>query len=265
MAQALNRAAMRDRIRRVYLGITPPIDPQGGTGVPVPGAQVGDAPTQRPDPSNAVLNDCIELAITDLNRKCDFNENRVESFAVAGVPAGTRGPVWIDLQNIAGNGVLRDIRRVVWSDATHPSILLQATNWQTQDRLLSPVERIPAGLPNAYQLQGWQLGLSPAPSADGSLAFLFGTSPFGPASDTDIIHQLPVDFHEIAFLGAAIRSLSRIAEDQEAKAKMEMLIPQWTVGLSEIMIWKNGGLLSRQPSFGFASYRVGIGLRRNRR
>jgi len=265
MAIALNRAQIRDRVRRVYLGITPPIDPQPGTGAPVPGAQAGDAPTQRPDPSNAVLNDCLEMAVADLCRKCDYHENRVEAFPVAAYPAGFSGPAWVGLQEFLGSANLRDIKRVVWTDSTHPPTLLQGTSWQTRDRLQQPQEAVPCGLPVFYLLQGYELGLLPAPTAAGTLSMLLGTSPYGPVTDQDILRQLPVDFHEVVFVGAAIRSLSRIAEDAEAQAKLSTLVPVWLTGVGEVMTYKNGALRAQQPSFGFASYRVGAGLRRNRR
>jgi len=266
MATALNRAQIRDRVRRIYLGITPPIDPQPTTGLPVPGAHPGDAPQQRPDPSNAVLNDCLELSIQDLNRKCDYNENRVDSFPVSAVEATYRGPLFLSLQHFGGDGVTRNIRRVVWTDSAGiPPRILEATSWQRQDRLHAVSESSPPGLPQFYLLEQWELGIFPPPAQAGTLSMLMGNSPFGPGSDVDTIHQLPVDFHEVVYLGTAIRSLQRISEDAEARAKLQMITPQWGVGIGEIIAWKNQALLSNQPTFGFASYRVGSGLRRNRR
>jgi hypothetical protein len=134
-----------------------------------------------------------------------------------------------------------------------------------QDRLQQVIESTLAGLPQFYLIEAWQLLIIPAPQNAGTLSMLMGDSPYAPAADNDTINQLPVDFHEVIYLGTAIRSLSRISEDAEARAKLSALVPQWETGIMEVTNWKNRQLYSNQLSIGFASYRVGSGLRRNRR
>src|SRR5215471_15577234 len=85
------------------VGITPPIDPQPGTGVPVPGAAEGDLPPGIPDPSNEVINDCLERVISMLNLHLGYH---VDTGITVDVPAasGSYGIQWLPMATMGDFG-----------------------------------------------------------------------------------------------------------------------------------------------------------------
>jgi len=79
------------------MGITPPIDVQPGTGAPVAGAIAGDLPPGYPDPSNEVINDCIEYVVSTLNMHLGYHVEPGVTLSVPAVASTFYGIQWLSM------------------------------------------------------------------------------------------------------------------------------------------------------------------------
>jgi len=251
----LNRASLRDAIRRDKLRITPPIDT--GTGI------AGAVPPNRPDPSNQVLNDCISNALAKINRRVGFN-------TVVNVPLTvpvtfTNGPQEINLSaQIPPAYSLNDISRVFWTPTGSPvGKVLEATLWQTEDRRRWDSINYPPSMPERYYTDSYSLFLLPGSSGGGTLSLYIGQGILSPQNDGDFITLLSIDCQDVIVTACAVEWLLQNPEDAEQAAKLQTWGTELQVGVEELLNWKNSFNQKAQQSIGFLTYRTGVSSRRN--
>jgi hypothetical protein len=252
----LNRAQARDFIRR-EIGITPPIDT--GTG------NAGDAPANRPDPTNAILNQCIWTSIEQVNRRIGFAETTSIQYPVAAQT--TLGPTSIPLQNIlsASSNLINDVRRAAWNGGVGDVQVLEAWTSDDMDKSGYQYDNMGPAVPQRFWVRAYTLFLSPAPASAGTLNLYAGMGVLPPISDSDYIQQLPESYQDIVWRGAAVKWLETCTQDSEAQARLQAIAPLfYQQGLDELMTWKMGVNKPQTFSFGYRSYRRGPGLRSNK-
>jgi hypothetical protein len=193
----LNLAQGRDAIRRM-LGITPPADMNAGP----PGA----VPSDWPEPTNLVLNQCVGFAIQEINRQSEHHNTTSLCVPVAAQTA--YGPFSVPLSTIVGTvgNIVNDIQRVSWHGGKD-SILLVASSFTDLDRVNNQYDNAAPSTPQYYFVKEYSLCLTPAPDHAGTLHIYAGTGILAPLTDSDYIDQLPFDYQEIVWLGAAVKWL----------------------------------------------------------
>ncbi len=266
MAQILTRAELRDRCRRQYLGITPPVD-SGGV--------IGAAPTYSPDPSNPVLNDCIDAAISTVNDAAKLTANTAVAVPVAATTLQW-GPTEIDIKDLgdAGRNGLNDIKRCVWNDGTNPPWPMKATTFEKWDQQNASSlfgygctldAMPPMQWPRWYYIAGnYKLFIFPSPTVGGTLQMYVGTSILSPLGDSDYIEGLPADYNVDICLGAAVMWYRSRTDDTNAQAKLTNYNPMWAGAVNKIVAWYNGQLQDFQASLTLMTNRRQHGLHKVR-
>jgi hypothetical protein len=258
MAQLMTRPEFRDAIRR-DLQIVPPID----TGVP--GTVPGQQPTNAPNPTNAQINQCIQQAISDINRFSGFHVNQITT-TVPAVDSSTLGPYGTSMLSLGTmSGSVNDIRRVLWtpSDPTGVPQLLFPVNRNALDRgEVSTYYNVAPGMPQMWYIEGYALYITPAPSMAGTLTLTAGTGVLGLQGETDTLDQCPADLQYVVEYQAVVRLSKLSTMDIEAKERAQMFGEDAAIGMRQFAAWIEGQSGVVQPTLGFQSYRGGYGTRR---
>src|SRR4029453_19138201 len=158
----LTRAEIRDAVRRL-VGLIPPIDPQPATNAPVPGAVVGQVPPAFPDPSNVMLDQCLEFVLSDLNLTLNFRVEHSTLTALPAMPADFTGIQWLPMTTLPTfDGAGDTILGVTYSSqvARIVRVLTPVTrsDWQrNRSDTLYPLAV--ASIPNHYIVEGYELGV----------------------------------------------------------------------------------------------------------
>ena len=250
----LNLAQGRDFIRR-SIGITPPVDT--GTGLS------GAAPANRPDPTNAVLNQCVWTSAEQINRLIGFSETTCIQYPVAAQKS--YGPLAIPLSGVLSpsSNMINDIRRCAWNDGTGANIqVLEPITSDDMDKTGYQYDNYQPATPQRYWVRAYTLFISPAPASAGTVNMYAGMGVLPPISDSDYIQQLPESYQDILWRGAAVMWLETRTQDSQSAALLAVMGPKfYQIGIQELMTWKMGVNKSQTFSFGCRSYRRGPGTR----
>lgn len=240
---ALNRAQLRERIRRDRLGIVTPIEMNLST------AAEGDAPTYQPDPSNNVINAAIEEALSEINGDIFFSGS--SGMIPIVVAAQTTGPYYqIDLQtaitSYTGTAQINNVSHAQWTPDDGNATRLIAKSFRELDRDRGDWMNAPVGVPQNYIIDSYNLYIYPAPSSAGTLNLMTGLSMLSPVDDTDTIGQLPADYHPTIMDMAAVRCIRTMIGNIEMQARLPILVPQIIEGKRLIRRWYISQMQDRQ-------------------
>jgi len=260
MALPLTRAALRDAIR-MRLGITPPSmkDPSSADYAQTAGL----FPTWAAWPSNAEINEALEEATRVINQRCAFRLNTSLTVTVPASPASFRGALSVDLTGITANGrepgSINEIQRVHFTDSLGtPAPPLLPLSRTTIDNLRWQIDNQVPAPPQQYWIEGYALNLYPAPNLAGTLQVIAGTAIVGFVTDTDVIEQLPSDYHIVWADFAAAELAGRNAQNVEYQGIAQRCNQKAESGILAILTWKNGEInQGEQPSIGVRTYRRG--------
>ena len=230
----LTLAQFRDDVRR-KLQVTPIYD---NTGNP---ADIGAQPLGQADPSNVILNNAINEGIDAINRVVRVGRMMNLYQSVGAAPVTTRGPFYVDVTPTLPTGAtVGEIENVVWNDGTFTNRLEPQGYYQQVKKGYEQFQNIAPATPRQFVLIGNQVGLLPAPAANGTLYFDLATTMPQLVNDTDTIAFLPVE-HQVVVQYWAVAILSaRAATDVEAQARFQSFSGMAAQGTAQIYAWKNG-------------------------
>lgn len=262
-SQVLNRAQLRDAIRR-KLNITPPIDLAQGN--------IGDQPANRGNPSNFQMNDAIQEAVYDLNRRCNFHVNNNINISVPAISPSVLGPYEINLNVAAvqsnpvlGIASINDVRRAEFIQSGGAYYRLEPTDYREVDLARTDYKTTPPGTPRQYWIEGYKLYVYPSQAVSGVINLICGTGLLAYQTDEDVLSQIPLDYQDVIQYLAIQILMSGQTMDKEAKERMAVFAQLAEQGVMDVNRWKNGNNGEYQPSMKVATYRVGPESLRNRR
>lgn len=244
----MNLAEMRDWIRR-QLGKTPAIDVPG-----IEDARPGQPAPFQPEPSNALINQCIRNAVGVVNRRFGIN---VQSQVGVAVAAQTDdGPYSIKMDgfdNVPPGSVNHILR--MWYDDGSTSQKLKPVDFQDLNRSKVEYQTQDPSTPRHYWLNGYYVYVYPAPSTAGTLYAMVETGMLSPVDDEDDFQALPGDHYE-TLLCIAAQEIARIsAGDAEMQARANLLMPYMTDGQDALSKWAGRKSREFQGAFKHANYR----------
>ena len=233
MAIGLTRAQLRDSIRR-HLQIIPPLD------AGIAGASAGDSPQSQPDPSNAVLNEYLNMGIDAVNRVCRVGP--VQTLTAA-VPVSTHlRKQYIDISGSVGITLAADEVLDVWftENSTSNAYALEPYLYYKDAKKFQQFAQAPPGRPAQYQVSGSQIILIPPSDRAGTLSFDTAQGMDQLTTDSQQIPFLPVEFQVAVEYWAVLLACARNGQDVESQARMQAFAPIAMQLLTQIYQWKNG-------------------------
>src|SRR5579872_3426661 len=235
MFRDLTRAGMRDDMRRM-LGLVPAVDANPTNGVP------GDPGPHQPLPNNAMLNLCLDLAVSEINRKAGWVETS-SPILVSFAAATANGPVLQDLAHdttsfsAAGNQI-NSVRSARWQNTGDTTWTpLSMTSYYELDRKGYDWRSDPPGTPVYAIVQGYSLQLTPPPASAGQVSMLCGVGLLNPLSDSDTLGQLPGDYYPCVLANALQYVVAQVPDDSVMQQRAAFWLPKAVDGVHDIAEW----------------------------
>lgn len=240
----MNRAAMRDVMRRNLLQV-PPID--DGAGIS------GAIPLHAQYPTNAGCNYAIDEAVAFFSQKCGLGGD-VKTQAVPFPIVTENGPYAIALQQIAPAGSVNDVRHVSLTMTGGSNQTLVPTSREEMDRSGILWEQQTPGTPQRFWVEAGSLVLWPAPSSTGSLNIQFGKALWSNSTqaDAEVLEIIPTDYLQtVLHKATAIVALIQ-TNDAEMHARGEYFLSlvgnEAQGGLADMLRFFNTRNKARQGS-----------------
>jgi len=233
-----------DACRR-WVEITPPFDTGGASGA---------APAGQPNPSNNVLNQCINAAIDTINRLvCIGDVQDLGPVSVPAAPFYRRGPYYIDYSPLLlYSGVPFEVVDVVWvsGDGSATVTRLEPANYYRDDPAAPPSFTQFQQFPQQPKPQSWfsagtQIGLIPANNQGGTiyLSGRYGMNQL--VNPLDVVTtpsqaNVPFAFQNVIQYIAVLYLCARTLKDTNYQARNAQFLPLASDGLAAIYKWRNG-------------------------
>jgi hypothetical protein len=243
MATPLNRAQMRDAIRRM-IEVVPLYDQTGSTGdegQPTPG---------QPEPNNNTMNDAIAQSIDYLNRNARIELLSIPSggVAVSSAPTWLQGPYPVDVSAALSDTLQPvEISEVTWdngqANTTGQYIRLQPVDYYAEIKPFDQFKTYPQQpTPQQYFVIGNQVFLVPAPNTAGTLWFYYTigipqlTADTGTGSE---IAVLPVCFQDVILYASVTLLSARQGEDTEAQSRFDKYMALTQDAMQSTIAYRN--------------------------
>jgi hypothetical protein len=230
-------------------------------------------------PSNDQLNDAYDSAISMVNSYVGYNTAIIPIPLPASSQIGYL-PISLSLLNSAGQpqyltqnqvaqyGVqqITDVRRCEWYDSSGNFIQqVYPFDIAQTDRNLVILDNNTPGTPTWFYVDQYNLNLTPAPGAAGTLQVTVGKGSLSFSTDSGYIEQLPADYHHVIRAIANKLVTMKAPGNVEWNTLFQMLGPETQTGLESIAEWFATVNRAAQPQVGLVDMRRDWGTYRRRR
>jgi hypothetical protein len=252
--QAMTRAQMRDAIR-LEMGL-PIAKSRGGN--------VGDPAKTHPRPTNDLINQKLDDALSMIARESGFS---VVSSLTQAVSAQTaNGAYSVSLWSFGvptvKQGSSDQVRRVSWYNGETWEMLTPSSR-EAMDRDNRDWDNTPPSVPQWWWVEGNNLFIAPAPEAAGTLKINAGVGVMGYDTDNAFIEELPATLlPAVRVVAVQMIGLSDPTdpEMQALAAGKQTEVQYWLNEARKLRIHQSG-----QHQMGFAVYSYRRGGARSRR
>jgi hypothetical protein len=209
-----------------------------------------------PRPTNGELNDFIDSAVHEVNRRTGFAA-RLSTVRLEVAAQTSDGPYVLDLRAVPTTGPagsINKVRSVWWEDSSGNCRHLDMTFRSAVEAGGLVSAAVEVGEPRMCWVDAYALHVLPAPSEAGYLNIRVGHGIVGPIDDLDTFADLPISYHDsvlhVAFsmwVEANPMDLELASRMQVASARREAeiaAIAQWLITVSGRV---QGRLVYRDP------------------